>query len=36
MTDNKKAKVKHQFIKTINKYMKRIGFEIRYDKPLTT
>ena len=36
MTEDEKAKVKHQFIKTINKYMKRIGIEIGYDKPLTT
>ena len=36
MNEDKKAKVKHQFIKTINKYMKRIGTEIGYDKPLTT
>jgi len=36
MTQDEKAKVKHQFIKTINKYMKRIGTEIGYDKPLTT
>ncbi len=36
MTEDEKAKVKHQFIKTINKYMKRIGSEIGYDKPLTT
>ena len=34
MTEDEKAKVKHQFIKTINKYMKRIGSEIGYDKPL--
>ena len=36
MNEYEKAKVKHQFIKTINKYMKRIGIEIGYDKPLTT
>lgn len=36
MTEDKKMKVKHQFIKTINKYMKRIGAEIGYNKPLTT
>ena len=36
MTEDEKAKVKHQFIKTINKYMKRIGIGIGYDKPLTT
>ena len=36
MSAEVKQKVKHQFIKTINKYMKRIGAEIGYDKPLTT
>ena len=36
MTEVEKQQVKHQFIKTINKYMKRIGKEIGYDKPLTT
>ena len=36
MTEDEKAKVKHQFIKTINKYMKRIGTEIIYDNPLNT
>jgi integrase len=36
MTEEDKLKVKHQFIKTINKYMKRIGTDIGYDKPLTT
>ena len=36
MITDEKLKVKHQFIKTINKYMKRIGTEIGYDKPLTT
>lgn len=28
--------VKNQFIKTINNYMKKIGADIGYDKPLTT
>jgi integrase len=36
MSEEEKLKVKNQFIKTINKYMKRIGIEIGYDKPLTT
>jgi len=36
MTAETKQQVKHQFIKTVNKYMKRIGTEIGYDKPLTT
>jgi integrase len=36
MAAEEKQKVKHQFIKTINKYMKRIGADIGYDKPLTT
>jgi integrase len=36
MSAETKQKVKHQFIKTVNKYMKRIGEEIGYDKPLTT
>ena len=36
MTEEEKQQVKHQFIKSINKYMKRIGKEIGYDKPLTT
>ena len=36
MTQEERMKTKHQFIKTINKYMKRIGSEIGYDKPLTT
>ena len=36
MTAETKQQVKHQFIKTINKYMKRIGSDIGYDKPLTT
>ena len=36
MSAETKQKIKHQFIKTINKYMKRIGKEIGYDKPLTT
>ena len=36
MTEEEKQQVKHQFIKSINKYMKRIGKEIGYDKPLKT
>ena len=36
MSEDEKLKAKNQFIKTINKYMKRIGIEIGYDKPLTT
>lgn len=36
MTQEERMKTKHQFIKTINKYMKLIGSEIGYDKPLTT
>jgi integrase/recombinase XerD len=36
MSEEQKLKVKNQFIKTINKYMKKIGTEIGYDKPLTT
>jgi integrase/recombinase XerD len=36
MTAETKQQVKHQFIKTVNKYMKRIGAKIGYDKPLTT
>ena len=36
MTEDEKAKVKYQCIKTINKYLKRIGTEIGYYKPLTT
>jgi integrase len=36
LTDEQKQQTKHQFIKTINKYMKLIGEEIGYDKPLTT
>ena len=36
MTEEEKMKTKNQFIKTVNKYMKRIGEEIGYDKPLTT
>jgi site-specific recombinase XerD len=31
-----KQKDKDQFVKTVNKYMKRIGEDIGYDKPLTT
>ncbi len=34
--EKRKQQIKHQFIKTINKYMKLIGEEIGYDKPLTT
>lgn len=36
LTDEQKQQTKHQFIKTVNKYMKLIGEEIGYDKPLTT
>lgn len=36
MSEEEKMKTKNQFIKTVNKYMKRIGEEIGYDKPLTT
>ena len=36
MTEEEKMNTKNQFIKTVNKYMKRIGKEIGYDKPLTT
>jgi len=36
MSQDERLKAKHQFIKTINKYMKRIGTDIGYDKPLTT
>ena len=36
MSEDDMLKVKNQFIKTINKYMKKIGAEIGYDKPLTT
>jgi integrase len=36
MSESDRQQVKHQFIKTVNKYMKRIGIEIGYDKPLTT
>jgi integrase len=36
MNAEEKQQVKHQFIKTVNKYMKRIGADIGYDKPLTT
>ena len=31
-----KRRRSNQFIKTINKYMKRIGTDIGYDKPVTT
>ncbi len=36
MTEDEKLMVKNQFIKTVNKFMKRIGTDIGYDKPLTT
>ncbi|MCK5345400.1 MAG: tyrosine-type recombinase/integrase, partial [Candidatus Heimdallarchaeota archaeon] len=36
MTEEQKAKTKDQFIKVINNYMKKIGIEIGFDKPLTT
>jgi integrase/recombinase XerD len=36
ISELQKKKDKDQFIKTINKYMKVIGKEIGYDKPLTT
>ena len=36
MPEEDKMKVKNQFVKIINKYMKRIGTDIGYDKPLTT
>ena len=36
ITELQKQKDKDQFIKTINKYMKMIGEDIGYDKPLTT
>jgi integrase/recombinase XerD len=36
MTEEDKMKIKNQFVKIINKYMKRIGIDIGYDKPLTT
>ena len=36
MSEEDKLKTKNQFIKTINKYMKKIGADIGYDKPLTT
>jgi len=36
ITEMQKQKDKDQFVKTINKYMKEIGKEIGYDKPLTT
>lgn len=36
LNETQKQQVKHQFIKTINKYMKLIGEDIGYDKPLTT
>lgn len=36
LSNLQKQKYKDQFIKTINKYMKLIGQDIGYDKPLTT
>lgn len=36
ISELQKQKNKDQFIKTINKYMKMIGEDIGYDKPLTT
>ena len=36
MSEDERLKVKNQFIKTINNYMKKIGNDIGYDKPLTT
>ena len=36
LSELQKHKDKDQFIKTINKYMKLIGQDIGYDKPLTT
>jgi integrase len=36
LNEKRKQQLKHQFIKTTNKYMKLIGKEIGYDKPLTT
>jgi integrase len=36
MNEVQKHEAKYLFLKTINKYMKRIGEEIGYDKPLTT
>jgi integrase/recombinase XerD len=36
MSEEDRLKTKNQFIKTINNYMKKIGAEIGYDKPLTT
>ncbi len=36
MNEDEKHQVKHQFTIMINKYMKRIGADIGYDKPLTT
>jgi len=36
MSEEEQLKRKNQFIKTINNYMKKIGKEIGYDKPLTT
>ena len=36
LNEKRKQQLKHQFIKTINKYMKLIGVDIGYDKPLTS
>ena len=36
ISELQKHKDKDQFVKTVNKYMKRIGEDIGYDKPLTT
>ena len=36
ISELQKQKDKDQFVKTVNKYMKRIGEDIGYDKPLTT
>lgn len=36
MNDIQKQKAKHQFVHTINNYMKKIGEDIGFDKPLTT
>jgi integrase/recombinase XerD len=36
ISELQKQKDKDQFVKTVNKYMKRIGEDIGYDKSLTT
>lgn len=36
MSEERKLAVKHQFVKTINQHMKKIGEAIGFDKPLTT